>query len=159
MKESEAMSEDRIDKELTPVIKKTFAYHDKDGNGLLSYDESIILFSNYAERLGCATETTSRNPKPRPFMKVIAELTTSQMLKLAHSMDGGKAEVPLADLAQFQKELLKAFRKLFERFWLGKEFEQSFGTLKKAYDADMDSRHKALLGSFRHLACLVTGGF
>ncbi|CAJ1337451.1 unnamed protein product [Effrenium voratum] len=59
----------RIDKELTPVIKKTFAYHDKDNSGALTYDESIIFFSNYAERLG-------------PFMESTAELATGQMMSM-----------------------------------------------------------------------------
>jgi len=59
----------RIDKELPPIIKKTFAYHDKDSSGALSYDESIIFFSNYVELVG-------------PFLEATAELTTSMMMNM-----------------------------------------------------------------------------
>eukprot|EP00931_Biecheleriopsis_adriatica_P100784 TRINITY_DN76026_c0_g1_i1.p1 TRINITY_DN76026_c0_g1~~TRINITY_DN76026_c0_g1_i1.p1 ORF type:complete len:347 (-),score=79.92 TRINITY_DN76026_c0_g1_i1:174-1214(-) len=41
----------RISKKLTPIIKNLFAFHDKDGNGVLELDESIMFFSNYAMML------------------------------------------------------------------------------------------------------------
>ncbi|OLQ01614.1 Calmodulin-related protein [Symbiodinium microadriaticum] len=62
--------EARIDKELTPVIKKTFAYHDKDSSGCLSYDESIIFFANYVELVG-------------PFLEATAELSSTQTMQMA----------------------------------------------------------------------------
>lgn len=42
----------RIHNELTPLIKKAFAWHDKDDDGVLDHDESIIFFGNYANMLG-----------------------------------------------------------------------------------------------------------
>lgn len=89
--------QERIDKELKPVIQKTFQYHDKDGNGIrgpgdggvLSYDESIIFFSNYAERLG-------------PFAKSMAELATIQ------AMNACEIKV---DMSSIQKEFDKEFDK------------------------------------------------
>eukprot|EP00440_Ansanella_granifera_P005215 gb/GFBE01005655.1/.p1 GENE.gb/GFBE01005655.1/~~gb/GFBE01005655.1/.p1 ORF type:complete len:317 (+),score=123.17 gb/GFBE01005655.1/:1-951(+) len=63
-------SQARIDKELTPIIKKAFKYHDKDGSGVLEYDESIIFFSNFAELLG-------------PFMQSTTELASAQNLTMA----------------------------------------------------------------------------
>lgn len=36
---------------LLPIIQKSFAYHDKDGSGVLERDESVIFFSNYIDRL------------------------------------------------------------------------------------------------------------
>lgn len=86
--------QDRIDKELKPVIQKTFQYHDKDGNGVLSYDESIIFFSNYAERLG-------------PFAKSMAELATTQM------MNASEIKV---DISSIQKEFDKQFDKCVEGY-------------------------------------------
>jgi len=35
-------------KKLSPLIKKSFGWHDKDGSGVLEFDEGIIFFSNYA---------------------------------------------------------------------------------------------------------------
>ena len=45
--ESAKIIQARIDTALTPLIKFTFDYHDKDNNGSLSYDESIIFFANF----------------------------------------------------------------------------------------------------------------
>merc|ERR1712232_1479460 len=46
------------DKELEPFIHRTFHWHDKKGNGILEKDESIIFFSNVAERLVKYQETS-----------------------------------------------------------------------------------------------------
>lgn len=45
--ESAKIIQARIDTALTPLIKFTFDYHDKDNSGSLSYDESIIFFANF----------------------------------------------------------------------------------------------------------------
>jgi len=37
----------RMNDELPPVILQSFKYHDKDESGTLTYDESIIFFSNF----------------------------------------------------------------------------------------------------------------
>jgi len=55
----------QIDAKLTPLIKKIFAYHDKDNSGILTYDESIIFFSNFMALSG-------------PYMQCLAELNASQ---------------------------------------------------------------------------------
>eukprot|EP00931_Biecheleriopsis_adriatica_P056220 TRINITY_DN33304_c0_g1_i1.p1 TRINITY_DN33304_c0_g1~~TRINITY_DN33304_c0_g1_i1.p1 ORF type:complete len:352 (+),score=88.86 TRINITY_DN33304_c0_g1_i1:80-1057(+) len=71
-KEMEALqkrSQARIDKELTPIIKKAFAYHDKDGSGVLEYDESIVFFSNYVSLLG-------------PYLESQAELAATQQMDI-----------------------------------------------------------------------------
>merc|ERR1712232_1199329 len=36
---------------LEPILKKAFAWHDKNGTGVLEVDESIVFFSNYASFL------------------------------------------------------------------------------------------------------------
>lgn len=59
-------SQARVDKELTPIIKKAFAYHDKDSNGYLDKDESLIFFSNYADML-------------TPFLEGTCQLANSMM--------------------------------------------------------------------------------
>lgn len=38
-------------KELAPIVAKSFDYHDKDREGTLTKDESIIFFSNYCKLL------------------------------------------------------------------------------------------------------------
>mmetsp|Transcript_45031 Transcript_45031/g.101355 ORF Transcript_45031/g.101355 Transcript_45031/m.101355 type:complete len:322 (+) Transcript_45031:79-1044(+) len=40
----------KLEGALTPLIKKAFLWHDKDGSGKLEREESIIFFSNFAER-------------------------------------------------------------------------------------------------------------
>lgn len=70
LEEVQKKAQARIDKELTPVIKKTFAYHDKDSSGCLSYDESIIFFANYVELVG-------------PFLEATAELSSTQTMQMA----------------------------------------------------------------------------
>jgi len=108
--------QERIDKELKPVIQKTFQYHDKDGNGVLSYDESIIFFSNYAERLG-------------PFTKTIAELATTQMMKAADIK---------VDMSSIQKEFDKEFEKNMTTYTsnIDQRHKAAFATL----DVNKDSK-------------------
>jgi Ca2+-binding EF-hand superfamily protein len=70
-------SQARIDKELTPIIKKAFAYHDKDGSGALDKDESLIFFSNYADMLP-------------PFLESTCELATTQQMDMMQMQSPGK---------------------------------------------------------------------
>eukprot|EP00490_Sorites_sp_Unknown_P026814 CAMPEP_0114651812 /NCGR_PEP_ID=MMETSP0191-20121206/8584_1 /TAXON_ID=126664 /ORGANISM="Sorites sp." /LENGTH=313 /DNA_ID=CAMNT_0001866133 /DNA_START=53 /DNA_END=994 /DNA_ORIENTATION=- len=108
--------QDRIDKELKPVIQKTFEYHDKDGNGVLTYDESIIFFSNYAERLG-------------PFCKSVSELTTTQMMKTQDIK---------VDVSSIQKEFNKEYDKNMDSYLadIDKRHKAAFAVL----DVNKDSK-------------------
>eukprot|EP00437_Effrenium_voratum_P006818 CAMPEP_0181420560 /NCGR_PEP_ID=MMETSP1110-20121109/12649_1 /TAXON_ID=174948 /ORGANISM="Symbiodinium sp., Strain CCMP421" /LENGTH=354 /DNA_ID=CAMNT_0023543605 /DNA_START=79 /DNA_END=1141 /DNA_ORIENTATION=- len=47
MQEVQKTTQKRIDDELTPVIKRSFNYHDKDNSGTLTHDEGVIFFSNF----------------------------------------------------------------------------------------------------------------
>ncbi|CAJ1359616.1 unnamed protein product [Effrenium voratum] len=47
MDEVQKSTQKRIDDELTPVIKRSFNYHDKDNSGTLTHDEGVIFFSNF----------------------------------------------------------------------------------------------------------------
>jgi len=47
----------KIRKDLEPFVKDSFKWHDKHGNGVLTKDESITFFTNYASLLTRLVET------------------------------------------------------------------------------------------------------
>lgn len=87
-------SQARIDKELTPIIKKAFAYHDKDSNGYLDKDESLIFFSNYADMLS-------------PFLESTCELANSQQMNMMRMQSPGRLmEAFRAEMAKLKASYL-----------------------------------------------------
>ncbi|CAJ1409116.1 unnamed protein product [Effrenium voratum] len=69
MDEVQKTTQKRIDDELTPVIKRSFKYHDKDNSGTLTQDEGIIFFSNFMALW-------------EPFGELMSELNCAQVAML-----------------------------------------------------------------------------
>jgi len=51
MNDLEVKTKTDLKKELEPLLRQSFQWHDKDGNGVLDRGESVIFFSNYVSLL------------------------------------------------------------------------------------------------------------
>eukprot|EP00930_Biecheleria_cincta_P049172 TRINITY_DN34413_c0_g1_i1.p1 TRINITY_DN34413_c0_g1~~TRINITY_DN34413_c0_g1_i1.p1 ORF type:complete len:339 (+),score=99.07 TRINITY_DN34413_c0_g1_i1:86-1018(+) len=123
-------SQARIDKELTPIIKKAFAYHDKDGSGALDKDESLIFFSNYADMLV-------------PFLESTCELATTQQ------MDMMKLQSPGELMQAFKAEMTKLKSSYLVN--VDKHHQAAFKTLDTNNDGKLQEKEvvEALLHGHR----------
>lgn len=115
----------RIDDELTPVIKRSFKYHDKDGSGSLSYDEGIIFFSNFISLW-------------EPFGELMSELNCAQVAM----MDRVDSEAEDENL-DHTKDLAQKKVKLVTPDKLHKAFKKKYAVLKGEHASQMDAHHRA----------------
>mmetsp|Transcript_6267 Transcript_6267/g.12891 ORF Transcript_6267/g.12891 Transcript_6267/m.12891 type:complete len:383 (+) Transcript_6267:56-1204(+) len=128
LKQMEAVqrsTQKRIDDELTPVIKRSFKYHDKDGSGTLSYDEGIIFFSNFISLW-------------EPFGELMSELNCAQVAM----MDRIDSEAEDENL-DHTKDLAQKKVKLVTPDKLHKAFKKKYAVLKGEHASQMDAHHKA----------------
>jgi len=87
-----------LEKQLTPVIKKSFAWHDKNNSGVLEKDESIIFFSNYVELLTQNSEASM-------------ELSLNQQVNFG----GVESKEMLSQMKANMKETLKQKREAYDK--------------------------------------------
>ncbi|CAK8986603.1 unnamed protein product [Durusdinium trenchii] len=78
----------KMQEKLTPVIKRSFSYHDKDNSGALTYDESMIFFSNFVALY-------------EPFMETISKLSTFQRMTVPSTSTAAPHELHNEFLKQY----------------------------------------------------------
>jgi len=125
MEEVQQTTQKRIDDELTPVIKKTFQYHDKDNSGTLTYDEGIIFFSNFIALW-------------EPFGELMSELNCAQVAMMQRV--DSEAEDENLD---HTKHLAQEKAKLVTPDKLHAAFKERYAVLKGKHKENMDADHKA----------------
>ncbi|CAE7855423.1 CMD1 [Symbiodinium necroappetens] len=115
----------RIDAQLTPLIKLTFAYHDKDDSGTLSYDESIIFFANFAALCD-------------PYMDCISLMGAGASPTLEWGEDG----IPKPN-GKIKVNKLQHFRVLTGQARLWEEFKRKYSRLKGQQLKNIDQHHQS----------------
>lgn len=125
MEAVQKISQKRIDDELTPIIKRSFKYHDKDNSGTLSYDESIIFFSNFISLW-------------ESFGGLMSELNAAQMAMLQRV--DSEAEDENLD---HTKHLAQEKAKLVTPDKLHQAFKSKYAVLKGERVTLMEEKHKA----------------
>lgn len=116
----------RMNDELPPVILQSFKYHDKDGSGTLTYDESIIFFSNFMALW-------------EPFAETMSELNA-----IFKEMDCGLNDL---DDSTTKEDLEEAVKKRDEKVKLvtpdklHEVFKQKYAILKEERAKNIDEYH------------------
>jgi len=86
-----------LDTRIRPTLKEIFNHADKDSNGVLSTEESILLFSNYAQTLAKHADTIieiskstwlDRHWDKKSFKKLVPKLQEMMNSQMANHEDG-----------------------------------------------------------------------
>jgi len=120
-------TEKKIEEQLGPVIRKSFQYHDKDSSGMLTYDESIVFFSNFVALW-------------EPFAEVMSELNviaTEMKLDVLEADEGMDAEAAAEHTKKREEKM-----KLVTPDKLHEVFKQKYAILKEDRLKNIDEHHK-----------------
>lgn len=120
-------TEKKIEEQLGPVIRKSFQYHDKDSSGMLTYDESIVFFSNFVALW-------------EPFAEIMSELNViaTEMKLDAFEADEGMDAEAAAEHTKKREEKMK----LVTPDKLHEVFKQKYAVLKEDRLKNIDEHHK-----------------
>jgi len=113
----ECKYQEKLDKQLAPLLRKSFKFHDKDNSGVLEVDESIIFFSNYIALLVQSIRESSAQTQAAQ-MQYIGNIDWTNIMEVFN--DENAAVEKIVQVLQRESE-----------------------ALHKSYDENQDERHRA----------------
>eukprot|EP00434_Breviolum_minutum_P026026 symbB.v1.2.023005.t1/scaffold2078.1/size90238/4 len=122
-------TEKKIEEQLGPVIRKSFQYHDKDSSGMLTYDESIVFFSNFVALW-------------EPFAEVMSELNVIATEMKVDVLEAEEADAMDAEAAAEHTKKREEKMKLVTPDKLHEVFKQKYAILKEDRLKNIDEHNK-----------------
>lgn len=122
-------TEKKIEEQLGPVIRKSFQYHDKDSSGMLTYDESIVFFSNFVALW-------------EPFAEVMSELNVIATEMKVDVLEAEEADAMDAEAAAEHTKKREDKMKLVTPDKLHEVFKQKYAILKEDRLKNIDEHNK-----------------